>query len=147
METIIQFFIDQFKEGNHVEMPGNVVDALKQLNRAGRGDLKIRLFNEAKYLTHHDPDKSAIAWLENAFYLIEKHTFRYHKVLFSPGNDIPESLAFLLNQAVHTIDLCVFTISNKNLLAWAAGLKIPKMHRSASSFFGKATKWARKFRA
>lgn len=124
MEQIIEFFISQFELESHQDIPEQVVIELKSLNRSSRGDLKVRLFNEAKRLGNHEHGSKAINWLEHSFYQIEKNSFRYHKVLFSPGNDIPETLTFLLQQAQSTIDICVFTISDTRL----AG-KILEAHR------------------
>jgi phosphatidylserine/phosphatidylglycerophosphate/cardiolipin synthase-like enzyme len=115
MEKIVQYFVDQFEKGVHQDLPGDIIEALNQLDRRGRGDLKTRLFNEAKHLSNHSHTLQAVQWLENTFIDIEKNSFRYHKVLFSPGSDIPETLTFLLNRAVKTIDLCVFTISDDRL--------------------------------
>ncbi|MBP8791358.1 MAG: DUF1669 domain-containing protein [Breznakibacter sp.] len=115
METIVDYFVEIFHQDNHYELPLNVVVRLNELDRATRGDLKSRLFNEAKRLGQNGDGLRAIRWLENAFLLIEKNSFRYHQVLFSPGKDIPENIAFLLDRATTTIDLCVFTISDSRL--------------------------------
>lgn len=115
MEQLIRFFIEQFNQDNHYELPAEIISLLSSLNRAERGNLKTRLFNEAKRLANHQQGLKAIGWLENVFLQIERYTFRYHKALFSPGNDIPESLSFLLDQAKEQIDLCVFTISDEKL--------------------------------
>ncbi|MBN2165888.1 MAG: hypothetical protein JW717_06395 [Marinilabiliaceae bacterium] len=115
MEQIIEYFVGRFEKENHCDLPVTVIDSLKSLNRASRGDLKMRLFNEARKLANHQYGLKAVDWLDKTFYEIEKHSFRYHKVLFSPGNDIPETLSFLLDQAKNKIDLCVFTISDSRL--------------------------------
>lgn len=115
MENIVQYFTGRFNSNGYTDLPGHIVDALNLLDRRQRGDLKIRLFNEAKHLANHEHGLNAIEWLENAFVDIEKHSFRYHKVLFSPGNDIPETLSFLLDNAIKSVDICVFTISDSKL--------------------------------
>lgn len=115
METIVDYFVEIFHQDNHYELPLNIVVRLNELDRATRGDLKSRLFNEAKRLGQNGDGLRAIRWLENAFLVIEKNSFRYHQVLFSPGKDIPENIAFLIDQAATSIDLCVFTISDSRL--------------------------------
>jgi phosphatidylserine/phosphatidylglycerophosphate/cardiolipin synthase-like enzyme len=75
----------------------------------------MRLFNEAKKLGNDGNSLKALQWLEGAFVQIEKNTFRFHKVLFSPGDDIPDTLLFFIENAAQTIDLCVFTISDARL--------------------------------
>ncbi len=112
MEDIIEYFTDIFHLDRHVELPLGVVENLNALDRAQRGELKSRLFTEAKRLGVGGDGLRAIRWLETTFDQIEKYSFRLHEVLFSPGQDIPENLAFYLSQAKSSIDLCVFTISD-----------------------------------
>lgn len=115
MDEIINFFTDIFHLGNHYELPLNVVNAINALDRAERGELRSRLFNEAKRLGQGSDGIKAIRWLETAFEQISKNQFRLHDVMFSPGQDIPENIAFLLARAKKSIDLCVFTISDEKL--------------------------------
>lgn len=112
MEDIIEYFTDIFHLERHVELPLGIVEKLNALDRAQRGELKSRLFTEAKRLGVGGDGLRAIRWLETTFDQIEKYSFRLHEVLFSPGQDIPENLAFYLSQAKTSIDLCVFTISD-----------------------------------
>ena len=115
MDEIIDFFTDIFHLGNHYELPLSVVNKLNSLDRVERGELKSKLFIEAKRLGQGGDGLRAIRWLENAFDQIEKNSFRMHEVLFSPGQDIPENIAFHLSRAKKSIDLCVFTISDELL--------------------------------
>lgn len=112
MEDIIEYFTDIFHLERHAELPLGIVEKLNALDRAQRGELKSRLFTEAKRLGVGGDGLRAIRWLESTFDQIEKYSFRLHEVLFSPGQDIPENLAFYLSQAKASIDLCVFTISD-----------------------------------
>ena len=112
MEDIISYFIDIFHLDKHVPLPEGIVKKLNALDRAERGELKSRLFTEAKRLGVGGDGLRAIRWLETTFEQIEKNSFRLHDVLFSPGQDIPENIAFYMSQAKKTVDLCVFTISD-----------------------------------
>lgn len=112
MEDIIEYFTDIFHLDRHVALPQGIVEKLNALDRAQRGELKSRIFTEAKRLGVGGDGLRAIRWLESTFDQIEKYSFRLHEVLFSPGQDIPENLAFYLSQAKKSIDLCVFTISD-----------------------------------
>lgn len=112
MDDIIEYFTDIFHLERHAELPLGIVERLNALDRAQRGELKSRLFTEAKRLGVGGDGLRAIRWLETTFDQIEKYSFRLHDVLFSPGQDIPENLAFYMSQAKKTIDLCVFTISD-----------------------------------
>jgi cardiolipin hydrolase len=129
VDKVIQFFIEQFEQGINKELPLDIIEELKSIDRAQRGELKVCLLNEAKQLASKDASLKAITWLESTYFLIEKHAFRYHKVLFSPGHDIPEALSLLLDSAKTSIDLCVFTISDERLAgkitdAFRRGIKV-----------------------
>lgn len=112
MEDIVSYFIDIFHLDRHAALPEGIVVKLNALDRAERGELKARLFIEAKRLGVGGDGLRAIRWLETTFEQIEKYSFRLHDVLFSPGQDIPENIAFYMSQAKKTVDLCVFTISD-----------------------------------
>lgn len=112
MEDIIEYFTDIFHLDRHVSLPQGIVEKLNALDRAQRGELKSRIFTEAKRLGVGGDGLRAIRWLETTFEQIEKYSFRLHEVLFSPGQDIPENLAFYMSQAKKSVDLCVFTISD-----------------------------------
>ena len=124
MEKVLEYFTSVIASDNYQEVPADIVLRLNELDRAERGDLKGHLFNEAKRFGLNGNSHQSIVWLEHAFESIEKHTFRYHQVLFSPGKDIPETLSFLIDRAVKSIDLCVFTISDHRL-----GEKLTEAHQ------------------
>ena len=128
-DDIIAFFSDMFHFGKDYEVTTAIANQLNALDRAERGELKSKLFNEAKRLGQNGDGLKAIRWLENAFDAIEKNSFRMHEVLFSPGQDIPENIAFHISRAKKSIDLCVFTISDEHLgrsikAAHAKGIKV-----------------------
>ena len=115
MDDIIAYFTDVFHLDSHYELPLGVVNALNKLDRVERGELKSRLFTEAKRRGQGGDGLRAIRWLENCFDQIEKNSFRLHDVLFSPGQDIPENIAFHMSAAKKSIELCVYTISDELL--------------------------------
>ena len=116
MEEIVRWFVDYYTLNDYRELPGNIAGKLNDLDRVERGELKMRLFNEAKlFSTNGDDSVKPIRWLENSFELIEKNTFRLHEVLISPGKQIPDTLHVLLENAKRSIDICVFTISDQSL--------------------------------
>lgn len=122
MDDIVEYFTDIFHLERHVALPSGIVDKLNALDRAERGALKSRLFTEAKRLCVGGDEFRAIRWLETTFEQIERYSFRLHDVLFSPGQDIPENIAFYMSQAKKSIDLCVFTISDDVLSGCLKGL-------------------------
>lgn len=115
MDELIEYFTDLFHLDRHAQVPRTVVERLNALDRVERGELKARLFTEAKRLGVGGDGLRAIRWLEYTFALIEKHSFRLHEVLFSPGQDIPENIAFYIAHAERSVDLCVYTISDETL--------------------------------
>ncbi len=116
MEEIVKWFIKYYTLDDYRELPGEIAGALNDLDRVERGELKMKLFNEAKFLVKNGDDSvKPIRWLENSFELIEKNTFRLHEVLISPGKQIPDTLHVLLENAKKSIDICVFTISDQSL--------------------------------
>lgn len=114
-DDIVAYFVEMFNASKDYDVPANIVTLLNSLDRAERGEMKSRLFNEAKRLGQGSDGIKAIRWLQNAFDILEKNSFRMHEVLFSPGQDIPENIAFHISQAKRSIDLCVFTISDEHL--------------------------------
>lgn len=122
MDDIVEYFTDIFHLDRHVDLPSGIVEKLNSLDRVERGALKSRLFTEAKRLCVGGDEFRAIRWLETTFEQIERYSFRLHDVLFSPGQDIPENIAFYMSQAKKSIDLCVFTISDDVLSDCLKGL-------------------------
>ena len=115
MENIIQYFTNRFGNNSTDPVSESVSSAIKRLNRQQRGQLKIKLFDQAKLMAANTPSIDVIQWLEKTYSDIEANTFRLHKVLFSPGHDIPDALSTLLDKATETCDICVFTISDGRL--------------------------------
>ncbi|MFA6401766.1 MAG: phospholipase D-like domain-containing protein [Salinivirgaceae bacterium] len=115
VHEIAAYFVSQAGEPNKLALNEELIFKLNHLNRAGKGDLKILLFNEAKKLSVKLSATEVVYWLENCYMSIEKYAFRYHQVFFSPGSDIPEAMMELIKNAEHTIDLCIFTITHQEL--------------------------------
>ncbi len=117
MNDIIDWFVKHYSIDDYRELPGNLSEKLNELNRVQRGELKMKLFNIAKALAREEKTDNVrpVRWLENSFDLIERNTFRLHEVLLSPGKQIPDTLNVLLKNAKHSINICVFTISDQNL--------------------------------
>ena len=115
MQRVIDYFKVQYGKPYSTENGSSIAAEINKLTLAERDELRSRLFHEARILEMGNGNGQAFAWLEYCFELIEKYTFRFHKVYFSPGTDILESMADLLNQAKKSIDLCVFTITDSRL--------------------------------
>lgn len=115
MDKIVQYltnnFGKQFVNGRDSEM----ANLINRLNRLELLELRYLLFNEARRLEVANNGKQVLFWLQNCFELIDKSMFRMHKVLFSPGTEILETIADLLKEAQHTLDICIFTITDDRL--------------------------------
>ncbi len=115
MDKIVQYFADNYGQPFEIGINHEIVDLINNLNRIELIELRQRLFNEARRFENKKDSSSALFWLHNCFDLIEKNMFRLHQVIFSPGNEILESISDLLKQAKKTLDICVFTITDERL--------------------------------
>ena len=115
MDQLVRYLTDNFGKPFTNEMDSEIARLIKHLNREERGDLRYRLFNETRRLDSTNSGQQALFWLQNCFELIDKYMFHLHKVFFSPGTDIIESISDLLGQATKSLDLCVFTITDDRL--------------------------------
>lgn len=115
MDQLVRYLTDNFGKPFTNEMDFEIARLIKRLNREERGDLRYRLFNETRRLDASNSGQQALFWLQNCFELIDKYMFHLHKVFFSPGTDIIESISDLLGQANKSLDLCVFTITDDRL--------------------------------
>jgi len=115
MEQLVKYLSDNFGNPFNIESDIQIARMIKGLNRQERGDLRNQLFDETRKLDAANNGPQAIFWLQNCFNLIDKYMFQIHKVYFSPGTDIIESIADLLKKATKTLDLCIFTITDDRL--------------------------------
>ena len=117
MDQLVRYLSANFGKPFTSETNPEIARLIKRLNREDRGELRYRLFNESRKLDAANNGQQAIFWLQNCFELIDKYMFHIHKVYFSPGTDILESLSVLLSQATMSLDLCIFTITDGRLAA------------------------------
>lgn len=115
MDRIVQYLAGNFGQSFNIGTDAEISVLINRLNREERSELRYRLFNEARKLDVASNGQQALFWLQNCFELIDEYMFRMHKVFFSPGTDILESISDLLIQAQKTLDLCVFTITDERL--------------------------------
>ena len=115
MDQLVKYLSANFGKPFTNETDSEIARMIKSLNREERGDLRYRLFNETRRLDVINNGHQALFWLQNCFDLIDKYMFHIHKVFFSPGTDIIESISDLLGQADKSLDLCIFTITDERL--------------------------------
>jgi len=115
MDKIVQYLTDNFGQAFTNGTKQEIADLINALSREEIGELRYRLFNEARRLEQSNNGQHALFWLQNCFDLIGEYKFSMHRVQFSPGTDIIESISDLLKQAQKTLDICVFTITDERL--------------------------------
>jgi len=115
MDKIIKHLTDKFGQPFTNQSDLVISTEINRLNRLELIELRYRLFNEARKLEVESSGQQALFWLQNCFELIDKYMFRIHRVLFSPGTDIIESISDLLKETRETLDICVFTITDDRL--------------------------------
>lgn len=115
MEQIVQYLLDGYGRPFEDGIDQEIAYRINILTREEIGELRYRFFNEARKLVQEGNGQQALFWLQNCFDLIAKYKISMHRVLFSPGTDILESISDLLKQANRTLDICVFTITDERL--------------------------------
>jgi phosphatidylserine/phosphatidylglycerophosphate/cardiolipin synthase-like enzyme len=115
MEPIVQYLLDSYGRPFENGLDREIADLINSLTREEIGELRYRLFNEARKLVQEGNGHQALFWLQNCFDIIGEYKFSMHRVLFSPGTDILLSISDLLKQAKKSLDICVFTITDERL--------------------------------
>lgn len=115
MDKIVNYLTDNFGQPFVNGTDPDITKRINSLDRDQRSELRYRLFNEARKLEIANDGQQALFWLQNCFELIDEYMFRMHRVLFSPGTDILESISDLLKQTRSTLDICIFTITDQRL--------------------------------
>ena len=123
MDEILAYFISFRHQSFPKEIDPVIIGHIHSLGHKKRAQLRHALF-EASHQNSIDNGQSGLKWIQYCFELIDKYSFSYHKVFFSPGNSIKKSITNLLTQAQESVDLCVFTITDA-----ALGRQIKKCHR------------------
>lgn len=117
MDKIVRYLTDNFGKTFTNGTKQEIADLINELSREEIGELRYRLFNEARKMELNHAGNQVLFWLQNCFDLIGEYKFSMHRVFFSPGTDILETISDLLNQAKKTIEICVFTITDNRLAA------------------------------
>ncbi len=115
MKSIIKYFVTHFDTLQNEKPRLRIIQQINKLNRKERGELRSQLFERAKFMEVSRTPEQTILWLEKCFQIIDKYSFSFNRVFFSPGNGIKESIEKLLKEARLSVDLCVFTITDYEL--------------------------------
>lgn len=90
-----------------------VIEQVAQLNHFDRKELRNSLLKDSLLI---EDQLNSINWLKGCFDNIDKHSFSVHRVLFSPGTEIGDTLKDLLKNAKRSVKLCVFSITDDRLV-------------------------------
>ena len=115
METIINYLTTNFDKLNNLKVDLKIIQKIDRLNRTNRGILRNKLLEKAKNFEELKNAEQIINWLQNCFQIIDRYSFRFNQVYFSPGYEIKNEILKLLRDAHSTVDLCVFTITDNEL--------------------------------
>ena len=109
MNSIIKYFTTNFGNLSNSDIDLKIIQRINKLNRNHRSILRNNLFEKGKIFKESKSSEQIVDWLQACFWLIDKYSFRFNNVYFSPGNEIKETILQLLKNAHSTVDLCVFT--------------------------------------
>jgi phosphatidylserine/phosphatidylglycerophosphate/cardiolipin synthase-like enzyme len=115
MEKILAYFTENIDIVLTEKTDKDMCRQLGHLDRAQRGMLRNSLFEAAKSLVPERSKEDTINWLHQCFQLIDKNSYHFDKVLFSPGPEIEQTIYGLLKNAKTSIHLCIFTITDVRL--------------------------------
>ena len=115
MNSIIKYLISNFSNLDNLKIDFGIIQKINKLNRTDRIKLRNQLFERAAILEDTKEGKQIVRWLQNCFQIIDKYSFRFNNVYFSPGVEIKQTIANLLRDAKTSVDLCVFTITDHEL--------------------------------
>ncbi len=120
MEEIIQLFIRSFEDTTFTSAERKAVRQLIEAynpDRAKRDLLRSRIFEIVRTRLPHHPELAALDWLEaaNKTLLDRDAAGPSDKVYFSPGDACLHAIQEMISYAIHSLHLCVFTISDDRI--------------------------------
>ncbi len=115
MDLIIKYFISNFENLSDSDIDLKIIQRINKLNRNHRSVLRNELFERGKIFEKSENSKQITHWLQTCFQLVDKYSFRFNNVYFSPGLEIKKTIETILKEASSSVDLCVFTITDNEL--------------------------------
>lgn len=115
MKSIIKYLALNFENLAELKVDFEIIQEINRMHRADRINMRNQLFEKAAILEETKSGTQVVRWLQNCFKIIDKYSFRFNNVYFSPGKEIKKTISKLLNNAHSTVDLCVFTITDHEL--------------------------------
>lgn len=115
MNSIIKYLSTNFSNLAKSKIDFEIIQQINKLQRTDRINLRNQLFERAIILEKTKEREQIVQWLQNCFKIIDKYSFRFNNVYFSPGVEIKQTIAKLLREANSSVNLCVFTITDHEL--------------------------------
>jgi phosphatidylserine/phosphatidylglycerophosphate/cardiolipin synthase-like enzyme len=120
VEEIVQLFIRSFEDTTFTSAERKAVRQLIEAynpDRPKRDLLRSRIFDIARTRLTGYPELAALEWLESANKtLLERNGDEpADRVYFSPGDDCLQAILEVISFAIHSLDVCVFTISDDRI--------------------------------
>ena len=115
MQNIIQYLSKNFGQLKDLQVDFKIIQQINKLQRTDRIKLRNELFERAIFLEEKKEGEQIVKWLQNCIEIIDRYSFRFNQVFFSPGNEIKDEISKLLRDATSTVDLCIFTITDHEL--------------------------------
>ncbi|NQU86823.1 MAG: hypothetical protein HQ541_13790 [Mariniphaga sp.] len=115
MQKIAKYLSENITDVSKGNINKDIIFQISQLNRQHRSELRDHIFEYSKQQSSEPDQVDIINWLKQCFHLIDKYSFRFNKVFFSPGPEIKNAIFQLLNEAQSSVYLCVFTITDSKL--------------------------------
>ena len=116
MERLIEIFEKTFADKKFSRAEKKAVTRLLEedysLDKSQRDFLRGRIFDIAREGLQGHKDQAVIAWLETANKLLTDFRDHDSAVYFSPGDYCQRAIIGELKQALSSVDICVYTISD-----------------------------------
>jgi len=115
MNSVIQYLSKNFGQLSENKIDFDIIRKINKMHRADRIILRNKLFERAAFLEEKKSSDQIVRWLQDCFQIIDKYSFRFNNVYFSPGKEIKQTIAKLLHDAQNSVSLCVYTITDHEL--------------------------------
>jgi len=115
MKSILKYLSQNFDNLADIKVNANIIRKINRLQRVDRINLRNQIFKKAAFLEETKSKSQIVQWLQNSFKIIDRYSFHFNNVYFSPGHEIKATILKLLRDANSSVDLCVFTITDNEL--------------------------------
>ncbi len=115
MKSILNYFTQNFDNLAEIKVSREIIRKINRLERTDRINLRNQIFKKAVFFEETKSKSQIVRWLQNCFSIIDRYSFHFNNVYFSPGHEIKATILKLLREAHTSVDLCIFTITDNEL--------------------------------